>query len=79
MRAVLDSACTSTVCGKQWFDEYVESMSENDRSIMEVSPGEKIFKFGGDEVLQSIKCVKLPCCLAGNGVFIKTLFLQRLV
>ncbi len=32
--AVLDSACSSTVCGKNWLDAYVNSLDHKDRKMI---------------------------------------------
>ena len=70
--AVLDSACTSTVCGRRWYDSYVGSMSEEDRNSVKPLPANKVFKFGGGEKLSSIMKVKLLCMMAGKEVMIET-------
>ena len=45
--AVLDSACSSTVCGENWLDNYINSLDKRDRVKVQQSIGQKIFKFGG--------------------------------
>ncbi len=73
IKGVLDSACSSTVCGSRWYNCYVDNLDVTDREcIDEISPGSKIFKFGGGEKLPSLKTVKLPCTLAGTGLYIET-------
>ena len=70
--AVLDSACTSTVCGEAWMQGYLESLSDEDKSKVEMLPGEKVFKFGGGEKLKSQGSYKIPAVLAGKDVTIAT-------
>lgn len=43
--AVLDSACSSTVCGKVWLDEYVKRLDVEDRETVTKTEGKKVFKF----------------------------------
>ena len=64
--AVLDTACTSTVCGDRWLQCYLDTLSEEQLKKIREFPGEKLFKFGGGECLKSIKRLLLPCQLAGN-------------
>lgn len=70
--AVLDSACSSTVCGEQWLNCYLESLSSEDRSKIVQQPGYKIFKFGGGEKLKSQGSYGLPAQLANREVTINT-------
>lgn len=44
--AVLDTACTSTVCGRKWLECFTGTLSLTERSSMLRSTGHKIFKFG---------------------------------
>ena len=67
---VLDSACSSNVCGREWMDTYLETLSPNDRSKVVQVPGHKVFKFGGGERLTSQSSLTIPGQLAGKPVMI---------
>ena len=69
--AVLDSACSSTVCGEMWLDNYLNSLSDGDRKRVRKNVGHKTFKFGGGERLQSKGEYSLPGIIAGKEVTIK--------
>ena len=70
--AVLDSACSSTVYGKAWFDAYLNSLSpENHQKVIKME-GEKVFRFGGGEKLKSIGLYIIPVELAGKKLSLKT-------
>ena len=71
--AVLDCACSSTVCGKQWLKRYLESLSIEDQAKVEKTTGVKVFKFGGDETLTSLGCYKIPAVIADKEVIICTM------
>lgn len=45
--AVLDSSCSSTVCGERWVEEYTKTLDHEDRTKVKVSDGHNIFKFEG--------------------------------
>ena len=67
--ALLDSGCTSNVCGEAWWNSYYDSLGEQNKKRVKVMDGEKKrFRFGG-EVLPATKKVKFPGRLAGEKVF----------
>lgn len=70
--AVLDSACSSTVCGKAWMDHYLQSLTPEALGEVKRSEGKRIFRFGGGEQLKSEVCVVIPATLAGKSVTIAT-------
>ena len=74
--AVLDCACSSTVCEKKWLDCYLSFLSETERSKIKLSPGIKVFKFGGGKVLTSIASLELPGVLADQKVTKKLMLLH---
>ena len=70
--AVLDSACTSTVCGKEWLNCYLDSLTESDQASVEKEAGTKWFKSGGGEKLHSQGRYTIPAVLADKDVRIRT-------
>ena len=52
--AVLDCACSSTVCGEKWLQCYIQSLNDEGKSKIIRHPGKKIVRFGGGEQLKSI-------------------------
>lgn len=70
--AVLDSACSSTVCGQTWFNNYIESLSGEDRKKIKGSDSKKVFKFGGGTCLKSNGEFSIPAVLADKSVTIQT-------
>ena len=70
--AVLDSACSSTVCGRAWLDSYIKSLTEEQRQEVKVSKSNRMFKFGGGTRLLSEGEYSLPAQLAGHKVMLTT-------
>ena len=70
--AILDSACSSTVCGQNWIDSYINSLNKGDRKKVQQTVGERTFKFGGRTRLKSQAEYCLPAVIAGKEVTIKT-------
>ena len=69
--AVLDSACSSTVCGDSWINNYIQSLDTDDRQKVKQTEGQRIFKFGGGTCLKSKGEYSLPAVIAGKEVMIK--------
>ena len=71
--ALLDCGCTSNVCGELWLKSYLASLSvEEKEKVVVVESMGKRFRFGGGEVLASLKQVTFPAVLAGKAVMIKS-------
>ena len=70
--AVLASACSSTVCGDIWLENYLNSLYHEGRRKIKHSIGQKTFKFGGGERLKAKGEYNLPAVKAGKEVTIKT-------
>ena len=70
--AVLDIACSSTVCGETWLENYLNSMNPQDRRKMKQTVCQKMLKFGGGEIMRSKGEYSLPAVVAGKDVLIRT-------
>ena len=69
---VLDSACTKTVCGQKWLNEYMSALDPSIRDSIKEEKSDSNFKFGNDGSLPSLKRVLLPCNVAGNNIMVYT-------
>ena len=70
--AVLDTACTSTVCGKRWFDSFIQSLSDTEKAKVEQRESSRNFKFGGGTIFTSLMECTVPAQLGDRNVFINT-------
>ena len=70
--AILDSGCSKTVCGRIWYQQYCDSISEKDVQSIEEMEGTSKFKFGNGESFQSLKKVRLPAKIGSKSVQIET-------
>ena len=52
---LLDCGCTKTVCGKEWYDEFVSSLSEDDKRTIITEESSVPYKFGSGDVIYSYK------------------------
>ena len=67
-KALLDTGASSTVCGDKWFSVFKESLTPEERSLIETYPCEKTFRFGdGDSVLSDQK-KRIPITMCGKEI-----------
>jgi hypothetical protein len=72
VQTVLDSACSSTMCGSGWLTMYLQSLEPTDQGKVKKQPSCKTFKFGGGEILKSKACYSIPAVVAGHAIIIRT-------
>ena len=70
--AVLDSACSSTVCVEKWLSCYFETLDESDKDKVKQSFSQNNFKFCGGRQLKSQAVYFFPAMIAGKEVTILT-------
>ena len=63
-KAILDSGCTSTVCGEAWLRNMIDSLSEADQKRVTEYKSKKVFKFGDSKLIPYLKKVKIPIWIA---------------
>ena len=61
--ALVDCACPTTVAGQDWIKDYVLSLPQENKPVVEKS--ERVYKFGGGERRPSKGVISLPCNLGG--------------
>ena len=71
--AALDSCCTGIVCGEEWLQTFLASMSSEDRKLVK-GPlrSDNIFRFGNKGSLKSRAKYRLPVSVANVDMFIET-------
>ena len=70
--ALIDCACPTTVTGKKWMVNFVNSLSDNDKQLVKLKESKRVYKFGGGEKRKSIGVVIFPCHIAGKNVKLQT-------
>ena len=63
--AILDTRCSSTVCGIIWCTDYINDLTDHDRSKISEENSSKTFTFGNGVAVASMKRVTIPCFVAG--------------
>ena len=70
--AVLDSGCSSNVCGEDWANCYLETLDKEHKKNVKTFKSKTWFKFGDGIKLQSLKKIRIPCEIAGTRCRIDT-------
>ena len=68
--AVIDTACSRTVCGEKWLNHYVKGL--NISKCVSTLASKKGFKFGDGSVVHSFKRVVIPAKIDSNDCNIDT-------
>jgi hypothetical protein len=65
---VLDTACTKTVAGVNWMDEFVASLAVDEQAKVTESERKtaSAYRFGDGVETQSTKTVDIPILIPGN-------------
>ena len=63
---IIDTACTKTVAGKQWFDNFKANLTKHSLDEIQYFPKSTRFKFGDGRKVQSTMRVIFPVMLAGK-------------
>ena len=69
---LLDCGCTKTVCGKEWYNEFVSSLPEDDRNSIQSEESRVPYKFGSGDIVYSFKKSILPVYLGNNKGSLET-------
>lgn len=70
--AVLDSGCSTTVCGVKWLDEFLGEFSDAEWASIVEEKSSATFTFADGVTVPSLKCITLPCSIGGIKGNIKT-------
>ena len=68
---VLDSACSSTVCGENWLSMYFAYLDSDLQNNIKKQDGMRMFKFGGGECLRSTAQYYILTYLGGKKLIIQ--------
>lgn len=58
--AILDTACTKTVCGKEWFHEYIDKLAKERKKAIQTKSSRKAFRFGNGTKVNSYMTAYIP-------------------
>jgi hypothetical protein len=64
--AVLDTGCSRTVAGEDWVREYEDTLTDEEKELIESSPSQTSFVFGDGVEVNSSRSVKLPVTIGSH-------------
>ena len=70
--AILDSGCAKTVCGKAWYNAYVDTLSVQDRQYLKKVSSVGKFRFGDGQIYTSLFEITLPFYINDTRHFLST-------
>ena len=72
--AVIDTACTRTVCGEKWLNDYMQMLKDEDKNDLRITIRDsKVgFKFGDGKTVNLFQRVEIPVDIAGMNCRIET-------
>ena len=70
--AVLDSACTKTVCGRKWIESFIDNATKEAYSSILFLPSKRPFRFEDAPIVRSIIKVMLPIKIGERKFFIES-------
>ena len=70
LNAIIDTACTKTVAGEEWLNNYFKNLDDTLINQVEVNPNSKIFKFGDGHKVTAISSVKIPAQIREKTVLV---------
>ena len=68
----MDTACSKTVCGQSWLDNYVENISDSDKRKVISNSSKRRFRFGDGRTVQSTQLIKIPAKIGDVECSIET-------
>ena len=70
--AVLDSACTKTVTGGTWLNLFIDTLTEEDKKLVNIRPSDINFRFGDGIEVNSTEIARFPVVIGRKKVMIET-------
>ena len=66
--AILDSGCSSNVCGSRFLEVYKESLNEEDKKKLKMIRSDRMFRFGDGKTIQSTGKTVIPAYIGKKKV-----------
>ena len=70
--AIIDTACTKTVCGKRWYEQYVDQLEQKKKKNIKTGASDKSFRFGNGDKVKSYMKATIPAQIGDTHCTIET-------
>ena len=68
----LSSGETKTVCGRNWYNTYIESLSDSDVKKVQTTPVKNSYKFGDGNTVISTQSAIIPAVCGHQKIGVST-------
>ena len=68
---VLDTGCVKSVCGQEWLNDFLSTLSHDTKSKIQTFASDRLFKFGGKIKVPSRGFYKIPCSIGGKNIILE--------
>lgn len=65
--AVIDTACTKTVCGRTWLQKYINRLNERNMKLIDIKSSQTGFRFGDGNTVYSRNLVTFPALIGSKS------------
>ena len=69
---VLDSGCTKTLCGEEWLNCYLDTLSEKEQKEIQTVKSDTELKFGDGQSVSSERSISISCRIARKSETVET-------
>lgn len=76
-QALLDTGACTTVCGKEWFQVFEQSLSSEEKEKIVTSACQRLFKFGDGVPVNSTTQKIIPLKICGKDVLVRTFLVDN--
>ena len=76
-KALIDTGAPATVCGRDWYASFVNSLSKEDKASIMEERTEQIFRFGDGKPVKPISVKIIPIRICGKDVFLRTCVVEN--
>ena len=74
---ILDTGCTSTVCGRTWLQEFMKTLTEKELTEVKEKPCKSYFRFGDGVEVESTLKVTLPIAIGKKNASIEVAVVDK--
>ena len=70
--AVIDCGASKTVCGREWFESYIDMLPEDDKKSITQVEGGSSYKFGVGKTYKAFKSCRIPIKIGKIKAYLET-------
>ncbi|KAL5255720.1 hypothetical protein ACHWQZ_G011070 [Mnemiopsis leidyi] len=76
-KALIDTGASATVCGKEWYSVFENSLCPEERESIQEEKTEKIFRFGDGNPVKAISLKTIPIRICDKDMFLRTFVVEN--